>query len=204
MSPRVRWRVYDRDGFIVLQLIARSTNVRQVLALRRIDQRLTSRIDVSVDRHIGVIEPERDQISPHDPVDDCARLYQIWNARTNIGVEIIWPDDASPDRLLQPFRQCHLSRSEHRRDRQLAPITVLLPQPAEISRADAIEHTRHGQRPPPPIVFAHKSATERHTFCRRFRFPFFEKVQHLDHSAPDEPRALIGYPKSTRPRPAFE
>src|SRR5262249_9582954 len=105
----------------------------------------------------------------------------------------------SADRFLQPFHQCRFSRSEHRRDWQLAPITVLLAQQAEISRTDAIEHTRHGQRPSPPIVFAHKSATERHTFCRRFRFPFFAKIQHLDHSAPDEPCALIGHPKSTWP-----
>src|SRR4029079_9956601 len=97
-----------------------------------------------------------------------------------------------------------LSGRQHRRDRQLASIMILLTQAAEISRADSIEYARHRQRPSPPIVFAHKSATERHTFCRRFRFPFFEKVQHLDHSAPDEPRALIAHPKSTRPRPRFE
>src|SRR5256885_1589982 len=89
MSPPVRWRVYDRDSFIVLQLIARSTNVRQVLALRRIDQRLTSRIDVSVDRQIGVIEPDRDQISAHDPVDDCARLHQIWQERAHFTLEFL-------------------------------------------------------------------------------------------------------------------
>src|SRR5207237_1401850 len=115
-----------------------------------------------------------------------------------------WRDDACADRFLQPFHQCRLSGSEHRRDRQLAPIIILLAQPAEISRADPIEHTRHGQRPPPPIVFAHKSATEYRAFCRRFRFPFFARIQHLDHSAPDEPRALIGHPKSTWPWPAFE
>src|SRR6266478_9252407 len=111
MSPRVRWRVYDRDGFIVLQLIARSTNVWQVPALRRIDQRLASRIDVSVDWQIGVIEPDRDQISARDPVDDRARLHQNWNARTNVDVEIISRNDACADRFLQPFHQCHLSGS---------------------------------------------------------------------------------------------
>ena len=44
--------------------------------------------------------------------------------------------DASTDRFLQPFRQYRLPRSEHRRYRQLAPIMVLLSQPAEITRAD--------------------------------------------------------------------
>src|SRR5437773_2490467 len=89
MSPRVAWRVHDGDGFIALQLIARSTNVWQVLALRRIDQRLASRIDVRVDRHIGIIESDRDQISAHDPVDDCARLHQIWQQRAHFTLEFL-------------------------------------------------------------------------------------------------------------------
>src|SRR5262249_23350536 len=223
MSPRVPPRVHDRAGFIVLQLIARSTNVLQVLALRGLDQRLASRIDVSVDRHIAVIEPERDQISPHDPVDDCARLHQFRQQRAHFTLEFLMTKRSRSHWTLgirrwtfgvfcwllryfslQPFRQCRLPRSKYRRDRQLASITVLLAQRAEISRAAPIEHTPHGQGPPPSVVFAHTSATERHTFCRRFRFPLFARIQHLDHSAPDKPRALIGHPKSTRPRPTFE
>src|SRR5262249_46424152 len=98
MSPRVRRRVYDRDGFIVLQLIARSTNVRQVLALRRIDQRLASRIDVSVDWHIGVIEPEREQISPYDPVDNCARLHQLVELRPDVSVKLFMGNGPAPRR----------------------------------------------------------------------------------------------------------
>ncbi len=96
MSPRVRWRVHDRDGFIVLQLIARSTNVRQVLALRRIDQRVASRIDVSVDRHIGVIEPDRKQISAHDPVDDCARLHQFNELRPDLSLKLFMGKSSAP------------------------------------------------------------------------------------------------------------
>src|SRR6266496_2200177 len=106
--------------------------------------------------------------------------------------------------LLQPLHQRDIARRQNRRYRQLSSVTSRTSQPAEITGADPNERTRHGQRPPPPIVFAHESATERHTFCCRFRFPFFASIQHLDHSAPDEPRALIGHPKSTRPRPAFE
>src|SRR5439155_10866822 len=98
-----------------------------------------------------VIEPDRDQISADDPVDDCARLHQIWKARTNLDVEIISYNDACADKILQPFHQCRLSRSQHRRDRQLAPIMVLLTQAAEISRTKPIEHTRQGQHPSPTI-----------------------------------------------------
>src|SRR5437762_10439564 len=89
MSPRVRWRVHDRYGLIMLQLIARSTNVRQVLARRRIDQRVASRIDVRVDRHIGVIEPDREQLSAHDPVDDYARPHQFVALRPPISLELL-------------------------------------------------------------------------------------------------------------------
>ena len=120
----------------MLQLIASSTNSRQILALRRIDQRLTGRIDVSVDWHIGVIEPERDQISAHDPVDDCARLHQFNELRPDISLKLFMGKGSAPpreffgvgrqlpvrlarlsvvmliaDRFLQPFHQCHLSGS---------------------------------------------------------------------------------------------
>src|SRR5207245_2937493 len=108
VSPCVRWRVHDRDGFIVLQLIARSTNVRQVLALRRLDQRLTSRIDASVDWHIGIIEPKRDQISAHDPIDDYARLHQIRQQRTYFTLEFLM---IKPPVSLPILRESSTSRS---------------------------------------------------------------------------------------------
>ena len=96
MSPRVRRRVHDRNGFIVLQLIARSTNVRQVLARRRIDQRVANRIDVSVDRHIGVIEPDREQLSAHDPVDDRARLHQFNELRPDLSFKLFMGKSSAP------------------------------------------------------------------------------------------------------------
>src|SRR4029077_5293034 len=96
VSPRVCWRVHDRDGFIVLQLIARSTNVRQVLARRRIKQRVASRIDVRVDRHIDVIEPDREQISAHDPVYDCARLHQFVELRPDLSLKLFVGNDSAP------------------------------------------------------------------------------------------------------------
>src|SRR5262249_31611082 len=129
---------------------------------------------------------------------------QIWNAGTNVGVEIILRDDASACRVLQPFRQRRLSRREHRRYRQLAPITVLLAQPAEITGADSFEHARQGQCPSPPIAFAHKSAPDHHIFWRRPWFPFIARVQHFRHIAPNESRALICYPETTRARAGFE
>src|SRR5207245_11184048 len=135
VSPCVRWRVPDREDFIVLQLIARSTNVRQVLALRRLNQRLTSRIDVSIDWHIGVYEPDRDQTSPHDTVDDCARLHQFNELRPDLSFKLFMGKSSAPRSQVfhwafgvgrsafgvfcwllryfspKPFHQCHLSRS---------------------------------------------------------------------------------------------
>src|SRR5262249_16849132 len=140
----------------------------------------------------------------HDPVDDCARLNQIWNARTNARVEIILRDDASTGCFLQPFRQCRLSRNEHRRYRQLAPIMVLLAQPAEITGADSFEHARQGQSAPPAIVLADQSNADGHIFCGRPWFPFAARVQHFRYTAPDKSRALICYPETTRARTDFE
>src|SRR4029450_11563587 len=96
MSPRVRWRVYDRAGFIVLQLIARSTNLRQVLALRWVDQRVASRIDVRVDWDIGVIDPDRGPVPPHRPVDDCARLHQFNELRPDLSLKLFMGNDSAP------------------------------------------------------------------------------------------------------------
>src|SRR4051794_27889325 len=96
MSPRVGWRVHDRDGVIVLQLIARSTNRWQVLALRRLDQRLASRINVRVDRQFRVIEPDRNQISTRDPIDNYARLDQFNELRPDLSLKLLTGKGCAP------------------------------------------------------------------------------------------------------------
>src|SRR5262249_25552958 len=131
-------------------------------------------------------------------------FHQIWNARTNVGVEIILRDNASARRVLQPFRQCRLSRSEHRRDRQFAPITALLAQPTEMTGADSFQRARQRQSAPPAIVLADQGNAQGHIFCRRPWLPFVARVQHFRYTAPDESRALICYPETTRARTGFE
>src|SRR5262249_35413435 len=106
--------------------------------------------------------------------------------------------------FLQPFRQCRLPRSEHRRDWQLAPIMVLLSQPAETSRADSFEHAGQRQSAPPTPVLADQGNAQGCRLCRRLWFPFAARVQHFRYTAPDESRTLICYPETTPTRTGFE
>src|ERR1051326_5838388 len=76
----------------------------------------------------------------------------------------------------KPFRQRRFSRGENRRYRQLAALTVLLPQAAQITGAISFEHARTAHPPPPPTVSPHKSPTEGTPFGRRFRLPFFARI----------------------------
>src|SRR4029077_14458970 len=109
--------------------------------------------------------------------------------------------------LLQPLHRRDIPRRKNCRYWQFSSVNKRTPQPAEITGA-SFEHAGQGHRPPPAPnafgVLADQSDAQGRIFWFRPWFPFAARIQHFRYTAPDESRALICYPETTRTRTGFE